>query len=131
MHRIRARFFRGPSNSFAALGLALTILFIPQGASSQTVLQYGDCVDSTLSVGETHTYEFEGSIGDVITVRMQDNSAAEPSIRVYDPTGTLLASETGSSSEQAFLGAVILPCSVQLVMSRRPATGDAGSGRSP
>jgi len=71
-------------------GLAVTILFAAPETFSQTALQYGACADSTLPAGETHDYEFTGSVGDVTTVRMQDGSnpfTAQPRIRIFDPMG--------------------------------------------
>ncbi len=77
----------------------IIILFIPAYSFSQnpestsTSIVYGDNLEAHISeYGEIDHYTFEGSEGDIIMIRMRDETKVDAYIKVYDPEGGLIAS---------------------------------------
>ena len=89
---------------FLALGLGA----LPAVASTPIV--YGDNLQSSISVvGEIDEYTFDGTAGDIITIRMQDSSSGfQPSIEVLDPSAATVASSTGTGSGWATVDSLTL-----------------------
>lgn len=73
----------------------IIILFFPILSLSQEslTLKYGDNHESEISVlGEIDHYNFEAKAGDVIMIRMRDETLVDSYIKLYDPEGTMVRS---------------------------------------
>jgi hypothetical protein len=73
----------------------IIILFLPLLSFSQEslTLKYGDNHESEISdLGEVDNYDFEASAGDVIMIRMRDETKVDSYIKLYDPDGLMVES---------------------------------------
>ena len=74
------------------------------GAAGGTPVGFGETTCATLALGATDVYSFEAVAGDVVWIRMtEETSELEPRLELYDPDGRFVTGSSGNNESAEIL----------------------------